>query len=76
MSNWKKYERKSIPAEMRPYKLGEDLTDVSVGADDREKGSPQEGDMVARDPDNHADQWLVNKRYFVAKFEQEPIGDA
>ena len=76
MSNWKQYQRKSVPAEMRPYRPGEDLSGVSVGPDDRDKGSPQEGDMVARDPDNHADKWLVNSRYFEAKFETEPLGDA
>jgi len=28
------------------------------------RGSPKEGDMIARNPKNHADQWLVAKKYF------------
>lgn len=63
------YRRKQI-AELRPYEQGETLTDrVSVSAADREAGSPKLGDMIARNPKNHADQWLVAAAYFADNFE-------
>lgn len=63
------YRRKQI-AELRPYEAGESLTDrVSVSAADREAGSPKLGDMVARNPKNHDDQWLVAAQYFADNFE-------
>jgi hypothetical protein len=65
------YRRKAV-AELRPYVEGEDLTGVSIGEVDRANGSPKPGDMIARNPTNHADQWLVAKAYFEANF--EPIG--
>ena len=62
------YRRKQI-AEMRPYVPGEDLTGVSISAVDAQAGSPQIGDMIARNPANHADQWLVSWRCFFDNFE-------
>lgn len=61
--NWKQYKRKGL-SEMRPYVPGEDMTNISVSAPDKEAGSPKPGDMIARNPKNHADQWLVAKKYF------------
>jgi hypothetical protein len=55
---------------MRPYLAGETLDErVSISATDRDAGSPKEGDMIARNPDDHDDQWLVSKEYFEANFE-------
>jgi hypothetical protein len=62
MDNFKQYRRKQI-AELRPYILGEDLRHVSISAPDREAGSPVPGDMIARNPKNHKDQWLVAKEW-------------
>lgn len=56
---WEKYE----PAgqiEARPYLPGEDLSDVSVSDED----DPSEGDMIARNPDNKDDKWLIDEEYF------------
>lgn len=66
--NWKKYKRKGL-SEMRPYQLGEDVAEVSISDTDREDGSPKEGDMIARNPMDHTDQWLVAKQYFVDNLE-------
>jgi hypothetical protein len=64
-----RYRRTQI-VEMRPYTMGERLSDrVSISAADREAGSPKVGDMVARNPANHDDQWLVARAYFDANFE-------
>lgn len=66
---FQQYRRKQI-AELRPYELGEVLTDrVSVSASDKEVGSPKPGDMIARNPKNHDDQWLVAAQYFADNFE-------
>lgn len=69
MDQFTKYRRTQI-AEMRPFQLGEILDDrVSVSAPDKENGSPKVGDMIARNPKNHADQWLVSAAYFADNFE-------
>lgn len=66
---FQQYRRKQI-AELRPYEPGEVLTDrVSVSASDKEAGSPKPGDMIARNPKNHDDQWLVAAQYFADNFE-------
>jgi len=65
------YRRTQI-AEMRPYIMGERLDDVSVSSEDAKAGSPKAGDMIARNPANHKDQWLVARAYFLANF--EPMG--
>jgi len=69
MSEFKRYRRKQI-AELRPYEEGEVLDPrVSISASDREAGSPKAGDMIARNPANHEDQWLVAAKYFADNFE-------
>lgn len=68
MSEYKLYTKKS-QVEMRPYVPGEVLGDeVSISPVDRAAGSPKEGDMLARNPANHSDQWLVAKSYFEANY--------
>lgn len=62
-NTFKQYRRKSI-SEMRPYVEGEGLIGVSVSEADLKNGSPKVGDMIARNPKNHEDQWLVAKEYF------------
>lgn len=65
---FKQYLRTNI-AEMRPYIEGEILPMyVSISNADDEKGSPKVGDMIARNPQNHKDQWLVAKQYFEENF--------
>lgn len=63
-SPFKRYSR-TVISELRPYIPGEVLScQVSISSVDRETGSPKKGDMIARNPKNHADQWLVAKKYF------------
>lgn len=67
MNQWKEYKKKvTSTVEMRPYIPGEDLTGVSVSMQD---DPPTEGDMIARNPKNSADMWLVSKEYFEANYE-------
>lgn len=60
---WRQYKRKGL-SEMRPYVAGEDVAHVSISPEDVRAGRPKKGDMIARNPKNHADQWLVAKKYF------------
>ncbi len=70
MSDFKQYRhRRSQIAELRPWQPGDDISGVSISAPDKEAGSPKEGDMIARNPKNHEDQWLVAAQYFADNFE-------
>lgn len=71
MSEFKQYRRKQI-AELRPWVQGEILSGISISAPDFAAGSPKIGDMIARNPKNHADQWLVAAQYFADNFEEIP----
>jgi hypothetical protein len=68
-----KFRRKQI-AELRPYVVGEDISGFSLTQEDAKAGSPKPGDMIARNPKNHADQWIVSAAYFADNF--EPIDTA
>lgn len=72
MSEFKHYKRKAI-AELRPVTEAECngciASSISVSAADADNGSPKPGDMIARNPENHDDQWLVAANYFAANFE-------
>lgn len=43
---------------------------VSISDTDKNNGSPKIGDMIARNPNNHLDEWLVAEQYFKDNFEQ------
>ena len=71
----KKHRRTQI-AELRPVTQHEaenpDIildAEISVSAADLENGSPKLGDMIARNPKNHKDQWLVSEKYYKDNFE-------
>lgn len=71
MTEFKQYRRSAI-AEMAEWVSEFDMTGVSVSQPDAEAGSPKAGDMIARNPKNHADKWLVAAAYFADNF--EPMG--
>jgi uncharacterized protein YozE (UPF0346 family) len=76
MSEFKQYRRKSV-SEMRDYEEGEMLNSkVSISDADLKAGSPKLGDMIARNPKNHEDQWLVAKAYFEDNLEPIEINDS
>ena len=80
MEDFKQYRRTAI-AEMRPVtsqeiEMGQLICTftpsrkaVSVSKPDLDNGSPMVGDMIARNPKNHEDQWLVAEQYFKDNFE-------
>lgn len=71
MEIFTKFRRTQI-AEMAEWHPGFDMTRVSVSAPDKETGSPKQGDMIARNPANYDDRWLVSAAYFAANFEPCP----
>jgi hypothetical protein len=76
MSEFKQYRRKQI-AELRPITEDEfvggaawcNANGISVSQEDAKNGSPKRGDMIARNPKNHNDRWLVAAQYFTDNFE-------
>jgi hypothetical protein len=62
-NDWSQYKRKGV-SEMRPYREGDDMTGISISDVDLKNGSPKLGDMIARNPKDHSDKWLVAKKYF------------
>ena len=68
MSEFKQYRRSQI-GELRPYVEGESMVGISISQPDRDAGSPKVGDMIARNPANHMDKWLVAAKYFADNFE-------
>jgi hypothetical protein len=65
---FRRYRRTQI-AELEPWREGYDMGRVSVSAADRDAGSPKLGDMIARNPMNHDDKWLLTAQYFADNFE-------
>jgi len=75
--NFKKYKRIKI-AEMHTWSPEDKLNTarklinagVSISKPDLDNGSPKIGDMIARNPKNHFDMWLVEKNYAKENFEE------
>jgi len=63
---FKKYRRIKI-AELRPYIKGEDTSNISIAQVDEPE---TDMGMVARNPENHLDQWYVARKYFNENFEE------
>lgn len=56
VKEFKQYRRTQI-AEMRPATSDDALDEmISVSPTDKANGSPRPGDMIARNPKNHADR--------------------
>ena len=47
---------------------GVSIIEVSISVEDLANGSPKIGDMIARNPQNHNDQWLVAEQYYKDNF--------
>lgn len=43
---------------------------ISISDADIKNGSPKIGDMVARNPNDYSDQWLIAEKYFKDNFEE------
>ena len=64
MSEFRNYRKKNVQP-MRHYIPGEDLTGISVNPED----TPEEGGMIAFNPNNPDDQWYVAKKFFEENYE-------
>ena len=65
MDNFKKYQRKGF-IEARPYIAGESLSGISVSKED---DPLSDMGMIARNPDNHEDQWYIARAFFEKNYE-------
>ena len=65
MNQFKMY-RKRTTQQMRKYIPGEDLSKVSVSAED----TPADGGMIAVSADNPNDQWYVAGEFFLANYDE------
>ena len=86
MNDFKKYRRKQIAelrpvtqkdiddyfvhSDIPVHETKDNMIVVSISNVDKANGSPKIGDMIARNPKNHDDQWLVNEQYFKDNFEE------
>lgn len=66
---FREYRRTNV-AEMKHWTPETDMEFISVSVEDAENGSPKIGDMIARNPLNHKDVWLVARDYFNENFEE------
>ena len=53
---------------MRPHILNEDLTGISISDEDNPETDMR---MIARNPENHKDQWYVAEKYFIDNFVEQ-----
>ena len=70
MSGFERFRRSQV-AELCAWTPDFDMTRVSVSDADKGAGSPKPGDMIARNPKNHDDKWLVAAKYFADNFEAD-----
>ncbi len=71
MNDFREYKRTGSTL-ARPYVPGESALGVTISLEQTQTGSPKEGDMIAMNPDNHADRWLITKEYFAKNFSLAP----
>jgi len=77
MAKFKKFKRSGF-SEIRSVtdeeiKIGPEALraeGISVSEVDAQEGSPKPGDVIARNPEDYNDQWLVAKKYFEENFEE------
>jgi len=67
-----KLYRKTAEQPMEPWVPGYDMTGVSVSACDSDAGSPRAGDMIAVNPKDPTDRWLIAEASFLANYADAP----
>lgn len=65
-----KLYRKKGAQPMEPWTPKTNMDGVSVSEPDALAGSPKAGDMIATNPQNGADRWLVAAAYFAENYEE------
>ncbi len=64
-----KYYRKKNVQPMEEWTSDTDMTGVSVSESDKSNGSPKVGDMIAYNPMDETDKWLIAKKFFDDNYE-------
>ena len=64
-----KYYRKKDVQPMVPYDEGIDMIGVSISDADIANGSPKVGDMIAINPYDDTDRWLVAEKWFTENYD-------
>jgi hypothetical protein len=64
-----KLYRKRGLTRMIPWDDQVNMQGVTVDENDRQRGSPQKGDMIAEDT-RDGNRWLISKAYFEANYEE------
>ncbi len=64
----KRYRKKGTTP-MEPWTPTSDMEGVSIGANDQLTGSPMPGDMLAHNPTDPTDRWLVARAFFEENYE-------
>ena len=62
------YRKKDLQP-MIPWEPDQPMILVSISEADKANGSPKPGDMIAVNPNNATDMWLVAKEYFEEHYE-------
>lgn len=65
-----KMYRKKQPQPMMPWEPDMSMVLVSISEADKANGSPKLGDMIAVNPDDATDMWLVAHDFFVENYEE------
>lgn len=64
----KNYRKKALQP-MQPWVSGMNMDGVSISDEDKANGSPKAGDMIAHNPENEADRWLVARAFCEQNYE-------
>jgi hypothetical protein len=62
------YRKKQLQ-QMMPWEPDMPMTIVSISEADKSNGSPKHGDMIAVNPKDATDMWLVAKDFFEENYE-------
>jgi ABC-type microcin C transport system permease subunit YejE len=68
IDNVKIYKKKQVQP-MQAWTADTDMTGVSVSQADKDSGSPKLGDMIAFNPQNLTDRWLVAEKFLNDNYE-------
>ncbi len=63
------FYRKKQLQEMTPWVDGLPMDLVSISEADKKNGSPKKGDMIAFNPKDATDMWLVAEKFFKENYE-------
>lgn len=62
--------RKKGTQPLTPWSEGMDMEGVSISVFDLSNGSPRVGDMIAHNPDDPTDRWLIAEKWFKNNYEE------